>query len=263
MIGKPSEPKELHELLEERCDYYNRQSFIESDPISVPHQFSSPDDIEIAAFLTATISWGQRPVLIRNANRLMQLMDHSPAHFIRNFTDADLRPFSKFVHRTFNGQDCLFFLKALQRLCNEYKSLENAFLPEQGVGEADGPVKDNILLFRERFLGREFPTSVSRHISDPSRNSAAKRLNMFLRWMVRNDTRKVDFGIWQQFNKAKLMMPLDVHSGRVARKLGLLQRIQDDWKAVEELTLNLRQFDPNDPVKYDYALFGMGVLGEF
>jgi uncharacterized protein (TIGR02757 family) len=176
-------------------------------------------------------------------------MDNAPADFIRDFTDADLKPFEKFVHRTFNGEDCLFFLQSLQRLLNVSSSFENLFRTEQG------DVKSGIVHFRKSFLGEDAPSRTSRHVSNPDKNSAAKRINMFLRWMIRNDKRKVDFGI--------LICPLDVHSGGVARKLGILQRKQDDWQAAEELSLALSSFDPVDPVKYDYALFGLGVFEGF
>lgn len=259
MTGEKLTENELFTLLEERADFYNRKAFIEPDPISIPHRFSRPADIEIAAFLTATIAWGQRRTIIKNANSLMERMDNAPADFIRSFGPTDLKPFEQFVHRTFNGQDCLFFLRALQHLINKYHSLENAFLPVQAKRTEETLLYNNIMIFRERFLGESAPVHVGKHISNPARGAAAKRLNMFLRWMVRKDKRGVDFGIWRQLNMSQLMIPLDVHSGRVARQLQLLQRKQDDWLAVVELTERLKQFDPNDPVKYDFALFGMGV----
>lgn len=248
---------QLSELLNEKVELYNSLSFIESDPVSVPHRYTRKEDIEIAGFLAATIAWGQRVTLIRNANWLLDRMDDSPADFISSFKESDLAPFKSFVHRTFNGDDCQFFFKSLQRITVEYGTLENAFDP------GDGNIKSGIILFRKRFLGNDFPKRSAKHISDPASNSAAKRINMFLRWMVRNDKRKVDFGIWNVFQSSDLMCPLDVHSGGVARKLGLLERKQDDWKAVEELTANLRKFDPADPVKYDFALFGLGVFENF
>jgi uncharacterized protein (TIGR02757 family) len=257
MTGKQTDRQALFELLEERSAFYNTRSFITNDPISVPHRFSNSSDIEIAGFITASIAWGQRTTLIRNALFLMERMDESPSAFIRSFTLRDLKPFRSFVHRTFNGEDCVFFMQALQRILFKYQSLEHAFLPENAPSVWE--IKDAIMLFRQRFLGEQPPARVSRHVSDPSRNAAAKRLNMFLRWMVRSDQRKVDFGIWKRFSMAQLMIPLDVHSGTVARRLGLLSRKPDDWKSVEELTGQLRLYDPSDPVKYDFALFGMGV----
>jgi uncharacterized protein (TIGR02757 family) len=257
MAIKPFSQSELQELLEEKFDLYNRNSFIETDPISIPHRFSNSADIEVAAFLTATISWGQRLTLIRNANWLLDRMDECPSEFIRSFTKKDLIPFKSFVHRTFNGQDCIFFLNALKDIIHEYGSLEQAFKTPSG------DVKAGITAFRERFLGKNYPDHPAKHISNPDQNSAAKRLNMFLRWMVRKDDRKIDFGIWTVFKPNQLFCPLDVHSGGVARKLGILTRTQNDWKAVEELTESLGSFDPNDPVKYDYALFGLGVFEQF
>jgi len=254
---KPFSNSELKALLDEKADTYNRTSFIETDPISVPHRFVHPFDIEIAAFLAATIAWGQRVTLIRNANWLLDRMDQAPADFIRNLQEQDLKPFQKFVHRTFNGEDCLNFLRALNRISHDYKSLEHLFKSD------NGDVKSGIIQFRSIFLADEIVSRTAKHVSDPAKNSAAKRLNMFLRWMVRKDVRKVDFGLWTVFNPSQLICPLDVHSGGVARKLGLLQRKQDDWQAAEELTAALSRFDPVDPVKYDFALFGLGVFEEF
>ncbi len=254
---EPFSRAELQDLLNEKADLYNRTQFIESDPISVPHRFTRKEDIEIAGFLAATIAWGQRITLIRNANWLLDRMDNSPEEFIRNFSEADLKPFESFVHRTFNGTDCVFFLRSLKRVLLQYDSLENLFR------NPEGDVKLGIVQFRNLFLGEESSTRSAKHISDPSRNSASKRINMYLRWMVRSDDRKVDFGIWKVFRPDQLICPLDVHSGGVARKLGILQRKQDDWQAAEELTNMLRQFDPVDPVKYDYALFGLGVFEGF
>lgn len=257
MITEPFSRAALQALLDEKADLYNRLTFIETDPISVPHRYTQPADIELAAFLAATIAWGQRTILIRNANWLLDRMDDAPAAFIRDFQEGDLKPFESFVHRTFNGEDCLFFLRSLQRLLKENSSLEKLF------ESPEGDVKHGIIQFRKQFLGNEAPARTSRHVSDPSRNSAAKRINMFLRWMVRHDNRNIDFGIWSVFNPSQLICPLDVHSGGVARKLGILHRKQDDWQAAEELTAMLRSFDPVDPVKYDFALFGLGAFEGF
>lgn len=246
---------ELFELLEEKYNQYNSVGFIETDPVSIPHLFSGKEDIEISGLLTALISWGQRPVLIRNARNLMRMMDDSPYDFVMQHSKAELKPLERFVHRTFNGRDCIFFVRSLRTIYRNFGSMEAAFVPEPGKSG----IKEGIIAFRKRILGEE-GLAHSRHISDPSANSAAKRINMFLRWMVRSDSRGVDFGIWKSIIPPDLMCPLDVHSGNVARKLGLLSRRQDDWKAVEELTAKLREFDPLDPVKYDFALFGMGVF---
>ena len=250
---------ELHNFLEEKHDQYNRRGFIESDPISIPHQFSKKEDIEIAAFLTATIAWGNRKMIIKNANRLMKLMDRAPFDFIQNFTDDDLKPFETFVHRTFNGTDCIYFLKLLQNIYKNHGGLEGAFsFPLESIN-----IKESIISFHKLFFELEHQDRTRKHLANPEKNSAAKRINMFLRWMVRDDKRGVDFGIWKNIPTKNLLCPLDVHSGNVARKLGLLTRKANDWKAVEELTGNLRKFDVADPVKYDFALFGLGVFEKF
>lgn len=244
---------ELKELLNDRYELYNRKSFIENDPVCIPHLFENEDDIAISGFLTATIAWGQRPVLIRNARKMMQWMDDAPADYIRHFRESDLDRMQQFVHRTFSGAHLKYMLRALQQVLLEEGNLELAFRSnEPGVYAG-------ITSFRKRMLRMEDDSGVSRHIADPETGSAAKRLNMFLRWMVRNDNRGVDFGIWKLFSPSELICPLDVHSGGVARKLGLLKRKQDDRKAAEELTEALRAFDAEDPVKYDFALFGLGV----
>jgi uncharacterized protein (TIGR02757 family) len=243
----------LQEILFEKADLYNRPTFIEADPISIPHLFSKAQDIEIAGFLSATIAWGQRKTLIQNARELMRRMDFAPHDFIVHHTHKERKRFGDFVHRTFNGEDAVFFIARLQQLYNKHQSLEPLFYSESCT------VYDGILQFREAFLSDNVPARHGKHVANPAAGSASKRINMFLRWMVRNDKRGVDFGIWKTLRPADLQIPLDVHSGRVARKLGLLERTQDDWRAVEELTAALRTFDAADPVRFDYALFGMGV----
>lgn len=248
---------ELRQILEENYRYYQSHFFIEPDPISIPHLFSRKEDIEISGFLAATLAWGQRPVIIRNALKLMEGMDHAPYDFIINHKEADRLRYSDFKHRTFNFDDLNFFLASLQNLYRNEGGLEAAFaaLPEeQHAGGA-------ISRFRSAFFDQPHLKRSEKHVSDPERNSACKRLNMFLRWMVRQDQPAVDFGIWKQIRPDQLSCPLDLHSGRVARELGLLHRKQNDWKAVMELDRALRKFDPTDPVKYDFALFGMGVFG--
>jgi len=245
--------QEIAEILEEKADLYNRLTFIEDDPISIPHLFVKKEDIEISGLLTAIISWGQRKTLIRNAREMVKRMDDSPHDFILDHTEKELQRFNDFVHRTFNGNDCKFFIGRLGEIYRQKQSLESMFI------SADGTVYQSIVNFRKIMLDAEVPVGSSKHLADPSAGSAAKRINMFLRWMVRKDQRKIDFGIWDSFTSAQLMIPLDVHSGGVARKLGILNRKQDDWRAVEELTEFLRKLDPVDPVKFDYALFGMGV----
>lgn len=251
----------LFDFLEAKADQYNNPAFIESDPVSIPHLFQQKEDIEIAAFFAATIAWGQRPTIIRNARRLMQLMDDSPYDFITGASPSDLSRFSSFVHRTYNAEDVMFFIRSLQNIYRNHGGLESVFcLP---VNEPGADAKESLQYFRQVFFNIPFPQHASRHVADVGSGSAAKRLNMFLRWMVRNDKRGVDFGIWKGIGMNQLYCPLDVHSGQVARKLGLLVRTQNDWKAVEELTAALRTFDPADPVKYDFALFGLGVFEKF
>lgn len=250
---------ELKEFLDEKADFYNNPSFIESDPIQIPHQFSKKEDIEIAAFLTATISWGNRKMIIQNASKMMELLEFSPHDFILNHHENDLKSFDKFVHRTFNSVDFQQFIKSLQHIYLNHDGLENTLL----ISDKSDTYQRTIHQFKKLFF--EIPHSIrtQKHISDPMKNSAAKRINMFLRWMVRNDTCGVDFGIWKKHNPANLSCPLDVHSGNVARKLGILKREQNDWKALSELDKKLRKFDKNDPVKYDFALFGLGVFEKF
>jgi len=251
-------------LLDSRVTEYNRLDFIHSDPIQIPHRFVRKEDIEIAGFLTATISWGQRKSIINNANKLMDLMDNSPYDFLMytgSKSSSDEYPewedIRKFVHRTFNGNDCLFFLKSLQNIYTRHGGLEAVFT--KGY-RASGTAFGALQYFRETFLSVPHENRVRKHISDVTANSSAKRLNMFLRWMVRNDEQEVDFGLWENIPASALMLPLDVHTGDVARAYGLLNRKQNDWKAVEEITAILRTFDSSDPIKYDFALFGIGVF---
>jgi uncharacterized protein (TIGR02757 family) len=243
--------------MENRLAKYNRLDFIDSDPIQIPHRFSRKEDIEIAGYLTATISWGQRKSIINNANRLMGIMDNAPFDFIMNAENNDWKKVSNFVHRTFNGDDCLFFLQSLNNIYKNHNGLENVFTTGYNLRKS---VFGSLTYFREVFLSIPHQQHVTKHISDVSRNSSAKRLNMFLRWMVRNDENEVDFGLWKNIPASALMLPLDVHTGDVARAYGLLERKQNDWKAVEEITSVLRQFDVTDPIKYDFALFGIGVF---
>lgn len=251
--------QEIIDLLKRKEEEYNNRSFIENDPISIPHQFSKKEDIEIAGFLSATIAWGQRKSIIKNANRLLDLMDHSPADFIMSHSAKDLKSLSSFVHRTFNGTDCIQFMSALKKIYAKHGGLEKVFLG--GIKKDDTNIKNSIIYFRSVFV-KGMQERTLKHVSDPGRNSAAKRLCMYLRWMVRRDQNGCDFGIWKSISPSLLCLPLDVHSGNVARSLGLLQRKQNDWKAVEEVSDVLRKIDPKDPAKFDYALFGMGVNGE-
>jgi len=251
---------ELKSFLDEKYDLYNRETFIETDPIQIPKAFSKKEDIEIASFLASTIAWGQRPTIIKNANKLMQWMDQAPHDFILNAEESDLGIFAEFKHRTFNGEDAMFFIQALQNIYKNHGGLEAVFSnPIKDGGDA----KDSIAYFREIFFSIDHPQRTEKHVSNVLKKSSAKRLNMFLRWMVRNDKRNVDFGIWTKMSPAHLYLPLDVHTGRVGRKLNLLNRKQDDWPAVDEITNSLRLLDPKDPVKYDFALFGLGIFEKF
>ena len=251
---------ELKSFLDEKYDLYNRETFIDTDPIQIPKRFTKKEDIEIAGFLAATIAWGQRPTIIKNAKKLMQWMDEAPHDFVLNAEDSDLDIFAEFKHRTFNGEDAIFFIKSLQNIYKNHGGLETVFSKPSAN---DGDAKDALAHFREVFFSIDHPSRTEKHVSNVLKKSSAKRLNMFLRWMVRNDKRSVDFGIWKKMSPADLYLPLDVHTGRVGRKLGLLKRNQDDWPAVAEITQSLRQLDPMDPVKYDFALFGLGIFEKF
>ncbi len=252
---------DLKDFLDQKVFEYNQKKFIVEDPVSIPHNFSKKEDIEIAAFLSASIAWGQRTVIIKNANLLLSRMDYDPHRFIMNFTPKDLKPFTSFVHRTFNGIDCVFFLNALQKIYKEKSSIESLFT-EKTDAQNQSDYGTAIEGWRTFFFSIPHPYRTQKHFAQPSRGSAAKRINMFLRWMIRKDKAGVDFGIWN-LPSQMLTCPLDVHSGRVARKLGLLKRKQDDWTAATELTNRLKEFDKDDPVKYDFALFGLGVFEKF
>ena len=250
---------ELKEFLDTKVIQYNNTRFIESDPIKIPHLFSKKEDIEIAAFLTATIAWGNRKSIINNAFALMNLLDNAPFEFVKNHKPSDLERLAPFVHRTFNGADCMQFVKSLQHIYNSYNGLEGIF----NTYAQTHSLQLAISKLKMHFFEIKHPTRSEKHISDPLKNSAAKRLNMFLRWMVRPNHSGVDFGIWKHLSPSQLSCPLDVHSGNVARKLGLLTRQQNDAKALLELDKNLRALDATDPVKYDFALFGLGVFEGF
>jgi len=250
---------DLKEFLDEKVELYNRPVFIESDPISIPHQFAKKKDIEIAGFLAATISWGNRKIILRNANRMMELLDHSPYEFIMNSSNDQIEMIKRFVHRTFNSTDLIYFLKALQNIYRHKGGLETIFKTYQTSDSLQPAIHE----LRKIFFELSHEKRTERHVSDPCKGSAAKKLNMYLRWMIRNDNKGVDFGIWRSIPPAILSCPLDIHSGTVARKLGILTRKQNDTKAVAELDLFLRGMDAEDPVKYDFALFGLGVFERF
>ena len=251
--------KDLKDFLDNKVLRYNNPKFIESDPIQIPHQFSKKEDIEIAGFLTATIAWGNRKSIINNANRMMQMLDYSPYDFVLNHTERDLENLESFVHRTFNGLDFITFIKALQHIYKHHQGLEAVFAKHSKTQSLQNAIHN----FKSTFFEIEHLSRTQKHVGDPLKNSAAKRINMFLRWMVRNDNAGVDFGIWKSLSPSQLSCPLDVHSGNVARKLGLLYRKQNDAKALFELDSALRKLDADDPVKYDFALFGLGVFEKF
>jgi uncharacterized protein (TIGR02757 family) len=249
---------ELKDFLDEKVHLYNNPSFITSDPIQIPHRFTLKEDIEIAGFLSATIAWGNRTMIIKNASKMIDLMGNSPYDFVMSHDPEQLERFDNFVHRTFNATDFKTFVRGLKHIYQNHHGLEAVFISVE-----NNSVQKNISDFKKKFFEIEHEQRTQKHISDPLNNSAAKRINMFLRWMVRNDKAGVDFGIWKDVLPAYLSCPLDVHSGNVARKLGLLKRKQNDGKAVAELDLNLRLLDAKDPTKYDFALFGLGVFEGF
>ncbi|SHF54670.1 TIGR02757 family protein [Mariniphaga anaerophila] len=251
---------DLKSFLDEKVEKYNRPAFIETDPVQIPKQFSQKENIEIAAFLAATISWGSRPAIIKNAMRLMQLLDNRPYEFITQASANELKThLEPFVHRTFNGQDLIYFVRSLKNIYENHGGLQQVF--ETGF-QIESSVKSALQYFFRVFF--EIPGERTRkHVANVERGASAKRLNMFLRWLVRNDNRGVDFGLWNGIPASALMLPLDVHTGNVARKLNILSRKQNDWKAVEEVTSTLRKFDAADPVKYDFALFGLGIFEKF
>jgi uncharacterized protein (TIGR02757 family) len=250
----------LKEFLEEKYSQYATPRFTEDDPIQFLHRFNRKEDIEIVGLLTATISWGNRKMIINSMNGLLQRIGGSPFEFVVNFTKNDSYRFEGFVHRTFNDSDCLDYIKVLKHIYSKGEGLEDLFT--KGF-QTDGSIKAAIARFRLYFIECNVSPHLLKHVPSVEQGSACKRINMFLRWMIRPSHEGVDFGLWKAIPTSALMMPLDTHSGRVARSLGILNRKQDDWKAVEELTSLLREFDPNDPVKYDYALFGLGVNEKF
>ena len=250
---------ELKSFLDEKVGQYNHPNFIESDPIQIPHLFSIKEDIEIAGFLAATIAWGNRKMIVKNANQMMRLMGNAPYDFVMSHNETNLERLETFVHRTFNGNDFITFIKGLQNIYTNHKGLENAF----SLNQENDSMQKSIHEFKKLFFEVPHQNRTQKHISDPLNNSAAKRLNMMLRWFCRKDSKGVDLGIWDSISPAKLSCPLDVHSGNVARKIGILTRKQNDAKALFELDENLRLLDPKDPVKYDFALFGLGVFEGF
>ena len=251
--------EEMRDLLERLHDRYNNESFIEADPISVPHSFTNQVDREIAGFLTATIAWGNRRAIVQSAHRMMRYMDNAPEDFVRNATEGDMEYLRTYVHRTFNGVDFQDFVRGLRHIITEWGSVGNYF--ESRYAE-HGDLRPVFSDFRRDFFNIEHDKHCEKHLSSIDKGAACKRLCMYLRWFVRHDDRGVDFGLWRGIPMSALYMPLDIHTGRMGRNLGLLSRKQSDWKAVEELTASLRELSADDPVRYDYSLFGLGISGD-
>ena len=253
---------DLKDFLDQKVTKYNQPGFIALDPVSIPHRFSIKQDIEIAGFFAATLAWGQRKTIINKCLQLMEMMDNSPYQFMLHHKESDLKPFLNFKHRTFNDLDTLYFIRFFSAFYKEKESLESAFTI--GWNEEEDIMSVLLKNFHQYFFQDPFaPSRTKKHVATPDRNSACKRLNMFLRWMVRKDEKGVDFGIWDTIRPYQLICPCDLHVDRVGRKLGLITRKQTDWWTAVELTRRLREFDPIDPVKYDFALFGLGVEEKF
>ena len=250
---------ELVSFLNYKANQYNNINFIDSDPIQIPHLFNKKEDVEISGFLTSIISWGNRKTIIKNGKILMDLLENSPYEFVLNYTENDLTKLKPFVHRTFNGIDLIQFIKSLNYIYLNYGGLENIF----SNNIENDSLQCSISKLKEIFFEIPHSLRTTKHISDPMKGSAAKRINMFLRWMIRKDNNGVDFGIWKSISPMHLSCPLDIHTGNVARKLDLITRKQNDHKTVVELDRKLRIFDKNDPVKYDFALFGLGIFEKF
>jgi uncharacterized protein (TIGR02757 family) len=251
--------RELKEFLDEKVIKYNTPDFIESDPIQIPHQYSLKEDIEISGFLASTIAWGNRKMIIKNAQQMMNMIGNSPFDFVMSYNEDQLDRLDGFVHRTFNSVDFAYFIIALKNIYKNHGGMEKVFTAHTS-SESTLPA---ITEFKRLFFSIEHPERTTKHVSDPSNGSSSKRINMMLRWFCRQDNKGVDFGIWKDISPSILSCPLDVHSGNVARQFGLLTRIQNDAKALEELDDNLRILDPTDPVKYDFALLGLGVFEKF
>ncbi len=256
-MAKNKSDNQLKDFLEEKYLLYAKAHFIQDDPISIPHRFSKKQDIEIMAFWTAMISWGNRKSIINSASKIANLMDNSPYDFILNHKPKEVKKFEHFVHRTFQPIDALGFIQFFRQHYQMHNSLEEAFLEKGSFIH----VKSSLIIFSQKmFLNtKDIAARTKKHIATPTNKSTCKRMNMFLRWMVRSNNEGIDFGLWHRIPTSELMMPLDVHVERVARHYGLIERKQVDWQTVEELTNNLKLLDSLDPVKYDYALFGLGV----
>jgi uncharacterized protein (TIGR02757 family) len=248
--------QELKDFLDEKVEKYNVPDFIKNDPIQIPHQFSLKQDIEIAGLFAALLAWGQRVTIIRKCKELLQYMDNDPYNFILNHKAKDLRRFESFKHRTFNPTDTLYFIEALKSIYTSNSTLEDAF----AISPSDLSIENALISFHKRFFSLDnYPHRTKKHVPTPERKSTCKRISMYLRWMVRSDNRGVDFGLWKKISSSQLVCPCDLHVDRVARKLKLIKRSQTDWQTALELTGNLRKLDPADPVRYDFALFGLGI----
>ena len=250
---------DLKDFLDEKSYQYESLEFIKDDPILIPHSFTKKEDIEISGFITSVISWGNRKSIINSAKKIIEFMDYSPFDFILNHTNKDLYKEKESIHRTFNSTDLNYFIVSLKRIYKDYNGLEDILSNNSNGND----LQKRISTFKEIFFSLDHPTRTRKHLPSPIDGSSAKRFNMFLRWMVRSNEKGVDFGLWNKIDKSELSLPLDVHTGRIARLLGLLKRNTNDSKAVEEINLKLREMDPKDPVKYDFALFGLGVYENF
>jgi uncharacterized protein (TIGR02757 family) len=250
--------EEIVELLEKKYAFFNHPRFIEHDPIQIPHLFTKLQDREIMGFWVAILSWGQRTTILNNAKKLIELMDGVPHDFILHHNEGDLKRFESFKHRTFQSTDALYFLRFFKKHYSIHNSLETAFVHENMANELN--TGKAIHQFYSYFFDDIWaPERTKKHVSSPQKNSACKRICMFLRWMVREDTKGVDFGLWKKIKPKQLICPLDVHSQRTAEKLGLINPGMANWKKAVELTEELKKIDPKDPVKYDFALYGMGI----
>ena len=261
---------DLIEFLNTKVELYNQPSFIKDDPICIPHAFTKKQDIEIAGFFAAIFAWGNRTTIIQKSKELMQLMDNAPHDFCLHHSSKELKSLIHFKHRTFNTTDLLYFIEFFKNHYSKNKSLETAFIPHpqplsiNGEGGQTPIVEIALKQFHNNFFSLEHvPVRTKKHIATPARKSSCKRLNMFLRWMVRQDDKGVDFGIWNKISPSQLICPIDLHVARVARRFNILERKQTDWLAALELTKYLRTLDSNDPVKYDFALFGLGVMEKY
>lgn len=247
---------DIKALLDQKHDQFNNPAFIASDPVSIPHQFHKNEDIEISGFLTAIIAWGNRAAILKSADQLMSRLGGEPFHFIMHASEDEIADLKSFYYRTFQGEDAVSFVYGLRHIYQNFGGLHTLFSTEWNKGNG---IEGGLRQLRKCFFTREAPARSYKHLASIEKGASCKRLNMYLRWMIRQDKRGVDFGIWSDIPASALYLPLDVHTGNVARKLNLLQRKANDWKAVEEVTQNLRKMDSSDPIKYDFALFGMGI----